>query len=154
MRTLSARLEQLEGRAQAAPPVANPVGELLQIGLTEREVEVYCHLADLAREETPEARQAYAVVLADPPRMKAVLEILASLPEAVVKGQTLEELLAQAGGLTMAEVLARPDGPAILAAVADDFFADREEADHTQAPEAPPAATGSPQTRGKPQERG
>lgn len=88
------------------------------------------------------------------PAMKKVLGILASLPEAVVKGQTLEELLAQAGGLTMAEVLARPDGPAILAAVADDFFADREEADHTQAPEAPPAATGSPQTRGKPQERG
>jgi hypothetical protein len=150
VRTLSARLEQLEGRAQAAPPVANPVGELLQIGLTEREVEVYCHLADLAREETPEARQAYAVVLADPPRMKKVLGILASLPEAVVKGLTLEELLAQAGhaaGLTMAEVLARPDGAAILAAVADDFFADREEADHTQAPEALPAATGSHRAR-------
>ena len=40
----------------------------------------------------------------------------------------------QAKGLTMAQVLARPDGPAILGALADQFFAQQEGGDHADTP--------------------
>ena len=139
MLTHRTRLERLEAQARATvQPVANPVAALLQIGMTEREVEIYCHLCDLAREAALEVNQAFGVTLADPEGMKRLLARLASLPEAVVKRLTLEEILERGGGpsgLTMPEVLARADGPALLAVVADDFFADREGADHADVPD-------------------
>ena len=151
MRSTRARLEQLEVAVRAAvQPGAIPAPALG--GLTEAEVELYADLCARAREGTPEVQDRLGEVLGSPERLQEVLRILAEVGAG--EEWTLEGILGRARGLTVPEVLARPDGAAILAAVADDFFADREEADHTQAPEAPPAATGSPQTRGKPQERG
>ena len=123
MRTPHARIERLENAVRAAvQPGPSPIAVLFGMGLSETEVDRYVHLCDLAHEETPEVRQDFAVALADPARMKEVLGILASFPEAAVKG------------LTMAAILAREGGPAILTGLGDAYFADREGGDHADTP--------------------
>jgi len=125
MRTLTGRLAGLEAQAAAQAEAVRHWRLPFPLGLTEEEAARYCHVLDRASDlqDRDPARRA---------------EVLAILDELLEEGCEREEILARAeaaAGLTMAQVLARPDGPAILTGVADAHFAHLEGGDHADTPD-------------------
>ena len=120
MRSTRARIEHLEERRRRRQAPARVTGFPLP-RLNEEEANQYCDILDRVWDQ-------------DPARRAKVLGILSELGE---EGFATGEVLARAShaaGLTMAAILERADGLAILSGLRDAYFADLEGGDHADIP--------------------